>query len=91
MAKVQAECGTCDGTGIYSGYTEQKGVGVVCAVCEGTGCEEITYTPFKRLRPRKDIHTVIIRRGTFVLAGSRLVVTSISYKEFVSGKMSIKK
>lgn len=35
--KQEAKCDSCEGTGIYMGYAEHDGAGVVCANCKGKG------------------------------------------------------
>lgn len=84
--KVEAECDSCDGTGVYSGFAEPKGVAVVCLGCEGTGCRILRYKPFKHRRRRKGIKTVRLSRGTFILTGVGPTGNSISYEEFWKGK-----
>lgn len=84
--KVQTECGACSGTGLYSGFAEPKGVAVVCLQCNGTGCHEISYIPFICRKPKANIKTVQLSRGSFILscgpAGRR-----ITYAEFIAGKI----
>jgi hypothetical protein len=86
MASVKAQCRSCGGTGLYSGCAEPKGVAVVCLACDGTGCEEIHYTPFTKRQNEPGIHTVRRSRGTFILscgpAGG-----SVTYQEFQQGRM----
>ena len=40
---VKAVCTSCGGTGLYTGFCEEKGHPVVCRSCKGTGCMEISY------------------------------------------------
>jgi hypothetical protein len=84
--EVKAECGACDGTGIYHGFAEPKGVGVVCLKCDGTGCATIEYTPFTGRKTRNDITTVQRSRGSFVLSCGP-AGNSVSYNDFLNGKM----
>lgn len=58
IIKHQEICKACDGTGIYSGFAEGEGMGVVCYKCKGTGCYEYhhEYEPFKQ---RKNIDNII--------------------------------
>jgi hypothetical protein len=44
--KVKHECGSCHGTGLYSGMGEGKGAAVVCHSCKGTGWCESVFQPF---------------------------------------------
>jgi hypothetical protein len=83
---VKAECGACGGTGIYHGFAEPKGVGVVCLQCDGTGCAVIEYTPFTSRKRRNDITTVQRSRGAFIMncgPGGN----SVTYSDFLNGKM----
>ena len=83
---IEVECGDCRGTGIYHGFAEPKGVGVVCLHCDGTGKAQITYTPFTGRKRRSDISTVQLSRGSLIVAGVGPRGSSISYEEFMSGK-----
>lgn len=89
MAKqvVKVECGACGATGIYCGFAEPKGEGVVCRVCKGTGCREISYTPFNDRRRRDGVKKVSRSKGSSVGTGIGPTGTSISYEEFWNGKM----
>ena len=50
--EVQAQCSSCDGSGLYSGMAERDGAAVVCSRCKGTG--EITLTlEWKKFTGRK--------------------------------------
>ncbi|MEN9560914.1 MAG: hypothetical protein RIQ56_187 [Candidatus Parcubacteria bacterium] len=81
------ECGSCRGTGIYRGMSEPRGVGVVCLECKGTGRAIIAYVPFTTRRRRKGIHTVRRSAGTCIGTGAGPTGGSITYKEFLAGKM----
>lgn len=84
---VEAACRSCDSTGIYCGFMEAKGTGVVCLTCDGTGCHKIYYKPFERRKRRNGVHTVSRSAGSFILTGTGAVGNSIPYKEFLAGKM----
>jgi len=73
---VDMECRSCEGTGLYSGMAEPKGVAVLCHTCQGSGCEKLSYKPFTKRKPREDIVTV--RRST---------ESTISYQRFQQGVM----
>jgi len=91
MESVKAECGSCGGTGVYSGFAEPKGVGVVCLNCKGTGCREIQYIPFTKRKHRNGIKKVRLSRGSFILSCGPHG-EEISYSKFLSGKIpSVKK
>jgi hypothetical protein len=83
---VKAECNSCDGTGIYCGFAEPKGVGVICLTCDGTGCQTITYKPFEKLKKRRDIQKVARSRGSFIATGVGPTRELITYDEFLAGK-----
>ena len=83
---IKVECGPCGGTGIYCGFAEPKGTGVICLGCDGTGCATIEYNPFTGLKPRSGVKTVSRSRGTFIATGVGAAGASISYEEFLNGK-----
>ncbi len=89
MAKisVDAECGSCGGSGVYHGFAEPKGVGVVCLNCKGSGKASISYTPFTSRRRRDDIRTVRRSAGSFIATGVGPTGSSVSYEEFFEGKL----
>jgi len=86
MSSVQAECSSCGGTGVYCGFAEPKGTGVVCLSCDGTGCRTIEYKPFTGLKTRTGVHTVRRSQGTFIATGIGPTGGSVSYDEFLKGK-----
>lgn len=83
---VKTECSSCSGTGLYRGFAEPPGVAVICVNCDGTGCQEILYTPFSCRKKRYDVQTVQRTRGTLVFAGVGPTGGTISYQEFLQGK-----
>lgn len=86
MPKIQTECGSCGGTGVYCGFAEPKGVGVVCLGCNGTGCATVEYKEFTGLKKRKGVDTVRLSRGTFIATGVGPAGSSVTYQEFLDGK-----
>ncbi|MFA6096837.1 MAG: hypothetical protein WC788_04380 [Candidatus Paceibacterota bacterium] len=86
-SRIEAQCGACGGSGIYCGFAEPKGVGVVCLECKGSGKIVIEYIPFTERKNRKDIHTVRLSRGKFIFSGVGPAGKEIGYKEFLAGKM----
>ena len=55
------KCTSCKGTGIYTGFGECNGFGVVCHNCNGTGkiYVKIEYEEFIKRSSKKGIHTVL--------------------------------
>jgi len=60
---IKGECSACNGTGIYHGFAEEKGVAVVCYKCHGKG-----YIEIKPFTKRKTLHGIkhIKTRGEFI-------------------------
>ena len=90
MVEVEVECGACGATGIYHGFAEPEGVGVVCSRCKGKGKIKISYTPFTGRKIRSDIKKVRLSKGSFIGTGIGPVGEEISYEEFFNGKMPTK-
>lgn len=84
---IKIECTSCSGTGIYRGFAEPQGVGVVCHSCNGTGAQDFKYAPFNGRAKRNDIQTVQRSRGTLIVTGVGPVGRSISYGQFLAGEM----
>lgn len=84
---ISVECAKCRGTGVYRGFAEPEGVGVVCLECGGSGCKEIAYTPFSKRKTRNDVREVKRSRGTMIPLGVGPVGESIPYSAFLEGKM----
>ena len=84
---VKFECSACGGTGLYRGMCEGKGTAVVCLRCDGTGCRDLEYTPFTERKPRTDVEHVYLSRGTFIGTGVGPAGSSVTYEEFLQGKM----
>lgn len=53
-------CKSCKGTGIYVGFAEKSGAGIVCHTCKGTGCNQwnYPYDDFIEKKSRRDIKRV---------------------------------
>lgn len=83
---VKTQCGSCRGTGLYRGMAEPEGVAVVCLTCKGTGCREVSYTPFTTRQRRDDVRTVQRSRGSFILSCGP-AGRSITYRQFEAGEM----
>lgn len=87
MAKIQVECGSCSGTGLYRGMAEPRGVAVVCISCNGTGCADLEYKPFTARRERSDVQFVGRTQGTFILGPMGPGKDRVTYAEFLAGKL----
>lgn len=59
--ELDIECQSCDGTGIYVGFAEKDGIGVVCNRCKGTGRDKYVfeYKPFIARRTKAGIVHVV--------------------------------
>ena len=85
--ELKVQCASCGGTGLYHGFAEPFGVAVVCLNCQGTGQSIIKYTQFTGRKVHKGIHTVRRSKGSFLATGVGPTGNSISYDEFLAGKM----
>jgi hypothetical protein len=91
MKSVIAECSACKGTGIYIGYAERDGFGVVCSLCKGTGKVEIKYTEFTGIKKAKNVKFVVLKNPGIGIGGNDPEkYGAISYTDFVKGKMPYK-
>ncbi|HME04481.1 MAG TPA: hypothetical protein VKG38_15785 [Solirubrobacteraceae bacterium] len=84
--KIEVECESCDGTGLYRGMAEPPGVAVVCLNCDGTGCVKLTFKSFHGLKKRRDVKTVQRSRGSFIGTGVGPAGRSITYGQFLEGR-----
>jgi len=87
------ECSRCGGTGVYVGFAEQDGFGVVCHTCDGSGKESMhfEYVPFTQRKERKKIKRVLESNpGIGVgLGNGKYAIDDfggLSYKDWNSGK-----
>ena len=87
METIKAECKACGATGLYVGFAEPKGTAVVCLECDGTGCADITFTPFTRRKRKNRITTIHRSRGSFIATGIGPGARSVTYQEFEGGRM----
>jgi hypothetical protein len=83
---IKTECGSCGGTGIYCGFAEPEGTGVICFNCDGSGCRIIEYVPFTSRKERRNVSKVMRSRGTFIGTGVGPVGDYITYEDFLKGK-----
>jgi hypothetical protein len=61
---------------------EAEGTAVVCLTCNGSGCEEIRYTPFERRKRKNGIKSIALSRGTFIATGVGATGQSMTYQQF---------
>ena len=85
---VKAVCEACKGTGIYQGFAEKPGAGVICHDCKGTGCFSYSYTyrEFEARVVRKDIKRVFQANPGICIGGNTERFGGISYKDWLAGK-----
>lgn len=86
MAQVESICHSCDGSGVYRGYAEPSGIGVICRNCKGEGKYVIEYVAFKGRRRRNDINEIFWSAGTSIDEGIGPTGKSVTYEEFFNGK-----
>lgn len=90
--KVKEKCQQCKGTGIYDGFGERDGCGVVCYNCKGTGCHkyEHTYEEFEEREVNSKIkHVLETNPGISVGSGNGYLLKDFGgmpYKEWLNGK-----
>lgn len=84
---IDVECESCSSTGVYHGFAEPKGVGVVCIRCNGTGCAKLAYTPFVARKRCEGIRIVQRSLGTFIGTGVGPLGKYVTYEEFFDGIM----
>ena len=82
---IVAECSACDGSGIYLDERE-KGIGVICRECDGSGKRVIEYVPFKEKNVRKDIKVVRWAKWHFRNFDEWKAGGEISYEDYLAGK-----
>ena len=85
--KLIVQCDSCSGTGVYSGFAEPRGVGVVCLNCNGSGKTTLEYTEYEGRKRRSGINTVRRSAGSFLGTGVGPTGGSVTYAEFLDGKM----
>lgn len=85
--KIEAECDSCSGTGLYSGMCEAKGEAVVCIRCGGTGKQIVSVKTFSARHEKRGIKTVRRSRGGFIATGVGGTGRTITYAQFRKGEM----
>lgn len=61
---IQVRCTSCLGTGVYVGWQEKKGEGVLCTTCKGSGSMVMKFTTYTGRVPQENVETVIVREWT---------------------------
>lgn len=84
LIHVKHECSSCGGTGLYCGFAEPKGTGVVCFGCNGLGWSEATFKKFTGRKDRPGIATIQLSRGSLLATGVGPTGDSMTYDEFKS-------
>ena len=90
--KVKEGCGPCGATGIYRGFAEPTGIGVISGDCGGEGfkLKEQGDVASNRIvegrKQREDVQRVHWSAGSFIGIGVGPTKYSISYDEFLAGK-----
>ncbi len=82
MSSIKCECGSCGGTGLYSGMCEAKGEAVICLGCGGRGWIDFKYKEFTGRKRKSGIKTISQSRGTLIATGVGAVGKSMTYDEF---------
>ena len=86
MERIEIECPSCGGTGLYCGFAEPKGTAVICHGCNGDGNCLYQYKPFTGRKRKKGVQIVRESRGSFIATGVGPVGDSVTYEEFLAGK-----
>ena len=50
-----AECGACNGTGLYSGFMEEKGNATICTNCKGSGAVTLSFKKYTGRKKKNGI------------------------------------
>lgn len=93
VLQYRCKCPECQGTGLYVGWAEHDGAGVVCHKCKGHGFVDvrIEYEDFEQKVLRQDIKRVYRTNPGIVLGEKEGVCTledfgGIPYEEWIAGK-----
>jgi len=77
---IKVNCHSCNGTGIYCGFMERPGEGVVCVTCSGRGYEVLKGTQFVERKRRGGVTKV--RVGSGMILDDTSKINWMSYEEF---------
>lgn len=80
--RVDAECESCSGTGLYSGMCEGPGRAVICLDCGGTGCVQFQYKPYAGRKRKSGIKVIQASRGRFIMGPIGGGGSEMTYAEF---------
>ena len=83
---IECECEACDGTGLYVGFGEGKGVAVECKSCDGTGKSFVKYKPFEGRKKREGITRVIQCNPGWKVSADMRETGGLPYEEWAEGK-----
>ena len=84
--KLECECPSCKGTGVYAGMGERDGLGIECHTCKGTGKSYVTYTPFTSKKKCNNITHVIKHNIGYCLNPELTKNYNLTYEEWYNGK-----
>jgi len=94
----EAECSSCNGTGLYKGMSENGGAAVVCHYCNGTGKTTInnTINKFTGRKHRDNVKRVYKTAGGYAISDKDVVTKEgkcinfslygASYEDWLDGK-----
>jgi len=95
--KVDVECPSCHGTGLYAGMDEGDDSAVICTTCDGTGKTTLTYTPFTKRKEKRNIKRVFrtsagysIRSNDYTFSDGKEIKYSeagCTYEEWKNGAL----
>ena len=96
MNKIEIECPTCEGTGLYAGMCEQDGCAVICDNCNGKGYTTYEYNDFTGKKVKEGVIRVFEKTCGYVHSGKNCVCDDgrvlhfenygCSYEEWLNGK-----
>jgi hypothetical protein len=82
MAVVKAQCGSCSGTGLYSGMCEGPNEAVICLDCNGTGCKKLEYKPYEGRKRKYNINRIRRSAGRLIIGPMGGHGESMTYEQF---------